>query len=61
MTLTYPTLGRSRRVLWLITGEDKAPMVPRLLAGDPSIPAGRVSTPEQLVVADRAAAAEVAG
>jgi len=61
MTLTYPALGRSRRVLWLITGEDKAPMVPRLLAGDPSIPAGRVSTPEQLVVADRAAAAEVAG
>jgi 6-phosphogluconolactonase len=61
MTLTYPTLGRSRRVLWLITGEDKAPMVPRLLAGDPSIPAGRVSASEQLVVADRAAAAEVAG
>ena len=61
MTLTYPTLGRSRRVLWLITGEDKALMVPRLLAGDPSIPAGRVSASEQLVVADRAAAAEVAG
>jgi 6-phosphogluconolactonase len=61
MTLTYPVLDGARRVLWLITGEDKAAMLPRLLAGDPSIPAGRVSAEEQLVVADRAAAAEVAG
>ena len=59
MSLTYPMLDRSRRVLWLITGDDKAPMLPRLLAGDTSIPAGRVSAPDQLVVADRAAAAEV--
>ena len=61
MTLTYPVLDRARRVLWLITGGDKAAMLPRLLAGDPSIPAGRVSAEEQLVVADRAAAAKVAG
>lgn len=61
MTLTYPVLDRARRVLWLITGGDKAAMLPRLLAGDPSIPAGRVSAEEQLVVADRAAAANVAG
>ena len=60
MTLTYPALDRARRVLWLITGGDKAAMLPRLLAGDPSIPAGRVSAEEQLVVADRAAASEVA-
>ena len=61
MTLTYPVLGRCRRVLWLVAGEDKAEMLPRLLAGDPSIPAGRVSATEQLVVADRAAASQVAG
>jgi 6-phosphogluconolactonase len=61
MTLTYPVLGRCRRVLWLVAGEDKAEMLPRLLAGDPSIPAGRVSANEQLVVADRAAASQVAG
>jgi 6-phosphogluconolactonase len=61
MTLTYPALDRSRRVLWLITGEDKSAMLPRLLAGDPSIPAGRVSAEDQVVFADRAAAAEVAG
>jgi hypothetical protein len=34
-------------------------MLPRLLAGDPSIPAGRVAAAEQLVIADRAAASEL--
>jgi 6-phosphogluconolactonase len=60
MTVTYRVLDRSRRVLWLIDGEDKTLMVPRLMAGDASIPAGRVATAEQLVVVDAAAAAEVA-
>ena len=60
MTLTYRVLDRSRRVLWLIDGADKTPMVPRLMAGDASIPAGRVATADQLVVVDAAAAAEVA-
>jgi 6-phosphogluconolactonase len=59
MTLTFPVLDRAARALWLISGGDKAPMVPRLLAGDRSIPAGRVATAEQLVVVDAAAAAEV--
>ena len=44
MTLTYPILNRARRVLWLVTGEDKAAMLPRLLAGDRDIPAGRVAS-----------------
>src|SRR5438876_6387270 len=43
MTLTYPMLNRARRVLWLVTGGDKAEMLSRLLAGDRTIPAGRVS------------------
>ncbi|HET7928973.1 MAG TPA: 6-phosphogluconolactonase [Actinomycetota bacterium] len=60
MTVTYPVLDRASRALWLITGSDKAPMVPRLLAGDRSIPSGRVGTKEQLVVVDAPAAAEVA-
>ena len=59
MTLTYRVLDRARRVLWLIDGDDKTAMVPRLMAGDRSIPAGRVATAEQLVVVDAAAAAEV--
>lgn len=60
MTLTYPVLDRARRVLWLIAGEDKAAMLPLLLAGDASIPAGRVAAADQLVVADRAAASGLA-
>lgn len=60
MTVTYPVLDRAGLALWMVTGSDKAPMVPRLLAGDRSIPAGRVATPEQLVVVDAAAATEVA-
>jgi len=56
MTLTYPILDRSRRILWLVTGGEKAGMLTRLLAGDPTIPAGRVSQAQATVLADRAAA-----
>ncbi len=56
MTLTYPILNRSRRILWLVTGRDKAEMLVRLLSGDLSIPAGRVHRDQALVLADRAAA-----
>jgi 6-phosphogluconolactonase len=56
MTLTFRMLDRSRRILWLVTGTDKAAMLPRLLAADRSIPAGRVSQQRALVLADRAAA-----
>ena len=56
MTLTYPVLNRARRVLWLITGEEKAAMLVRLRRGDPAIPAGRVRQDHAVVIADRAAA-----
>jgi 6-phosphogluconolactonase len=56
MTLTYPPLDRARRILWLVTGEDKVDALARLRAGDPSIPAGRVSAANAVVVADEAAA-----
>jgi 6-phosphogluconolactonase len=59
MTLTYPIINHSRRVLWLVTGGEKAGMLTRLQAGDVSIPAGRVSRDRALVLADRAAAEEV--
>ena len=52
MTLTYPMLNRARRVLWLVTGEDKVDALRRLRAGDRSIPAGRVSSVNALVIAD---------
>jgi 6-phosphogluconolactonase len=56
MTLTYPIINRARRVLWLVTGKNKAEMVARLRAGDTSIPAGRVHNDRALMIADRAAA-----
>jgi 6-phosphogluconolactonase len=57
MTLTYPVLNRSRRIVWLVTGRDKADMLARLYKGDNSIPAGRVRRDRALVLADRDAAA----
>jgi 6-phosphogluconolactonase len=59
MTLTYPVINRSRVVLWLVTGSEKVTMLPRLLAGDVSIPAGRVRANDAVVLADRAAASQV--
>lgn len=56
MTLTYPVLERAGELLWFVTGEDKVDALRRLLADDPSIPAGRVRNPRSVVVADRAAA-----
>ena len=56
MTLTYPMLNRSRRILWLVTGPEKAGMLARLRQGDISIPAGRIRPNKALVLADRAAA-----
>jgi 6-phosphogluconolactonase len=57
MTLTLPELGRVRRLLWVITGAEKREPLAKLLARDPSIPAGRVEPGgDSLILADRAAA-----
>ena len=56
MTLTYPTLNRSRRIVWLVTGAEKAEMLARLWKGDRSIPAGRIRREQSLILADREAA-----
>jgi 6-phosphogluconolactonase/glucosamine-6-phosphate isomerase/deaminase len=56
MTLTYPALARARQILWLVTGSDKKEPLAKLLAGDTTIPAGRVEAEASLVMADRAAA-----
>jgi 6-phosphogluconolactonase len=61
MTLTYPMLDRSRRILWLVTGGDKVEMLERLRRGDRSLPAGRVRQAHALVLADRAAAGQAGG
>jgi len=61
MTLTYPVINRSRRILWLVTGKEKVEMLARLSRGDQSIPAGRVSRDQAVVLADRAAAGQERG
>jgi len=58
MTLTYPIINRSLRILWLVTGNDKTAMVRRLTDGDMAIPAGRVNRDHALILADRAAASD---
>jgi len=59
MTLTYPVLNRARRVLWIVTGSEKVEMLRRLRAGDRSIPAGRVRSDDAILLADRAATAQL--
>jgi 6-phosphogluconolactonase len=56
MTLTYPMLNRARRIVWLVTGREKAEMLARLSAGDRSIPAGRIRQDDAVMLADHDAA-----
>ena len=60
MTLTYPIINRSRRILWLVTGSEKVEMLDRLRKGDASIPAGRVRQDQAVLFADKAAAGQLA-
>ncbi len=45
VSLTFPTLGRSREVWFVVSGEDKAEAVAKGVAGDTSVPA---ATPKGL-------------
>jgi 6-phosphogluconolactonase len=56
MTLTFPAIDRARYILWLVTGAGKAVALERLLAGDRSIPAGRVLRCRAVLLVDTAAA-----
>lgn len=42
VSMTMPVINASRRILMMVGGADKAPMVRRAIAGDASIPAGRL-------------------
>ncbi|HVY77261.1 MAG TPA: 6-phosphogluconolactonase [Solirubrobacterales bacterium] len=56
MTLTYPALAEARQIVWLVTGPKKVEALEKLLAGDATIPAGRVENARMTVIADAAAA-----
>jgi 6-phosphogluconolactonase len=60
MTLTYPIINRARRILWLVTGNEKVGALLRLRQADPSIPAGRILQDRAVIFADRAAAGDLA-
>lgn len=60
MTMTYSLINRAKEILWLVTGEEKAEMLQRLLQQDPSIPAGKVNPTHATIFADKAAAKNLA-
>lgn len=52
MTLTYPLLDRSRKILWVATGAEKAEMIARLRQADVTIPAGRIRQDNAVLLTD---------
>lgn len=60
VSLSIPTLQRSREIWFLVSGESKAEAVARAINGDPTIPGGLVrGTKRTLWLLDRSAAAEL--
>jgi 6-phosphogluconolactonase len=59
MTLTPPAVNRAGWIVWLIAGAAKAPVVARLVAGDPAIPASRVRRHDVTLLVDAAAGAGI--
>jgi len=56
MTLTLGKLNEARRIVMLVTGAEKAPMLARVLAGaDPDVPASLLSRDRLEVIADASA------
>ena len=54
-SFSLPLLNAGPTVAFLVGGEQKRDVLPRVLAGDESLPAARVRAPETYVLADRAA------
>ena len=56
VTLTLPKLNASHRILLVVTGAEKAPMLARVIAGpDPDVPASLLDRGRLEIVADAAA------
>lgn len=59
MTLTYPIINRSRNILWLVTGAQKASVLARLYNGDNLIPAGLINRECTVIFADHVARSNI--
>jgi 6-phosphogluconolactonase len=58
--MTYPVIESSRRVAFLVAGEEKAAIFGAIRTGDSQVPAARVRPVGELLwFVDRAAAGEV--
>jgi len=61
MTLTYPAFEGVGSIVWIVPGTDKTSMVERLLAADPTIPAGRIPQQRAVLITDSLAGHGMAG
>jgi 6-phosphogluconolactonase len=52
LTFTYPVLNGARTTAFLVGGAEKREVVARVLAGDETLPAGRVRAFETVLLAD---------
>lgn len=52
MSLTYKALSRARQIMFLVTGDGKEDALARLVAGDESIPAGRIENGNVTLITD---------
>lgn len=52
MTFTFAALERADQIVWIVAGPGKARVLSRLIAADPTIPAGRVPQSRAVVVTD---------
>ncbi|NNE43438.1 MAG: 6-phosphogluconolactonase, partial [Gemmatimonadetes bacterium] len=55
VTLTYPVLNGAERILWIVTGDDKAAALGRLRSGDGGIPAAGVRRDRAFLLTDQGA------
>lgn len=55
MTLTFASINRARRIVWIITGAAKREMLAALIEGTAGVPANRVARENAVVIADAAA------
>jgi 6-phosphogluconolactonase len=59
LTFTYPVINAARVATFVVGDGEKSEIVRRVLAGDESLPAGRVRAEHTVMLADAASAADL--